>query len=57
MTPYAVYAMLGCARLGAVHSIVFAGFSADALRSRILDCECNVVVTGNVVSISFLCMV
>ena len=38
MTPYAVYAMLACARIGAAHSVVFAGFSAEALRTRILNC-------------------
>lgn len=47
MTPHAVYAMLACARIGAVHSVVFAGFSADALRSRIVDCGCSVVLTAD----------
>lgn len=47
MTPYAVYSMLACARIGAVHSIVFAGFSAEALRSRIVDCGCSVVITAD----------
>jgi acetyl-CoA synthetase len=39
MIPEAVYAMLACARIGAVHSVVFAGFSPDSLVSRILDGE------------------
>ena len=40
-------AMLACARIGAVHSVVFAGFSADSLRDRILDAECSVLVTAD----------
>ncbi|MGC6487828.1 MAG: acetate--CoA ligase, partial [Planctomycetota bacterium] len=47
MMPEAVYAMLACARIGAVHSVVFAGFSADALRDRIVDADCRVVLTAN----------
>ena len=47
MIPEAVYAMLACARIGAVHSVVFAGFSADALRDRIVDADCCVVLTAN----------
>lgn len=47
MTPYAIYAMLACARIGAVHSVVFAGFSAEALRSRVVDADCKVVVTAD----------
>ena len=47
MMPEAVYAMLACARIGAVHSVVFAGFSADALRDRIVDADCCVVLTAN----------
>ena len=39
------YAMLACARIGAVHSVVFAGFSSDSLRDRILDSECEVLLT------------
>ena len=39
MCPMAVVAMLACARIGAVHTIVFAGFSAQALRQRCEDCE------------------
>ena len=41
----AVAALLACARLGAIHSVVFAGFSAESLRDRVLDCECRVVIT------------
>jgi acetyl-CoA synthetase len=47
MIPEAVYAMLACARIGAVHSVVFAGFSADALRDRIVDADCRVVLTAD----------
>ena len=45
MIPEAVFAMLACARIGAVHSVVFAGFSASALAGRIQDCGCNIVLT------------
>ena len=47
MIPQAAYAMLACARIGAVHSVVFAGFSADALRSRIVDSGAKLVVTAD----------
>jgi len=47
MVPDLVYAMLACARIGAVHSVVFAGFSADSLRDRIIDAGAKVVVTAN----------
>ena len=47
MTPELAYAMLACARIGAVHSVVFAGFSAESLRDRILDAGCKVVFTAN----------
>ncbi len=47
MIPELPYTMLACARIGAVHSVVFAGFSADSLRDRILDAGCRVVVTAN----------
>ncbi len=43
----ASYAMLACARIGAVHSIVFGGFSPDALKDRIQDSDCQVVITSN----------
>ena len=47
MIPEAVIAMLACARIGAPHSVVFGGFSAEALHSRILDAEAKVVVTAD----------
>jgi acetyl-CoA synthetase len=47
MIPEAVFAMLACARIGAVHSVVFAGFSASALAGRIQDCDCKVVITSD----------
>ena len=43
----ASYAMLACARLGAIHSVVFAGFSPEALKDRILDSECKIVITAD----------
>ncbi len=45
MIPEAAYAMLACARIGAVHSIVFGGFSPDSLADRIMDCDSNLVIT------------
>jgi acetyl-CoA synthetase len=47
MIPEAVVAMLACARIGAPHTVVFGGFSADALSSRILDCGVEVVITAD----------
>ncbi|MFO6464019.1 acetate--CoA ligase [Jannaschia sp. KMU-145] len=47
MIPEAAYAMLACARIGAVHSIVFAGFSADALAARVQGCDAKVVITAD----------
>ncbi|MBW1758383.1 MAG: AMP-binding protein [Deltaproteobacteria bacterium] len=47
MIPELAYTMLACARIGAVHSIVFGGFSAEALRDRIIDAEAKLVVTAN----------
>ncbi|MFN3828217.1 MAG: acetate--CoA ligase [Micavibrio sp.] len=47
MVPEAVYAMLACARIGAVHSVVFGGFSPDSLKDRILDCDSKVVITAD----------
>lgn len=47
MIPEAAYAMLACARIGAVHSIVFAGFSPEALAGRIIDCESTFVITSD----------
>jgi acetyl-CoA synthetase len=47
MVPEAIVAMLACARLGVMHSVVFAGFSATALSDRILDCDARVVITAD----------
>jgi acetyl-CoA synthetase len=47
MIPEAAYAMLACARIGAVHSVVFGGFSPDALAGRISDCESRFVITAD----------
>ncbi len=47
MIPEAAVAMLACARIGAVHSIVFGGFSPDALKDRIVDADCRVVITSD----------
>jgi len=47
MIPETVTAMLACARLGAPHTVVFGGFSADALRGRVLDCDAKVVITAD----------
>jgi acetyl-CoA synthetase len=47
MIPETVIAMLACARIGAPHTVVFGGFSADALRTRILDCDARVVITAD----------
>ncbi|SMF33368.1 acetate--CoA ligase [Desulfovibrio gilichinskyi] len=47
MVPEQIIAMLACARIGAVHSIVFAGFSSISLQSRILDCEAKVLITSD----------
>jgi acetyl-CoA synthetase len=47
MIPEAAYAMLACARIGAVHSVVFAGFSPDSLAGRIQDCGSDIVITSD----------
>ena len=47
MIPEATYAMLACARIGAVHSVVFGGFSPDSLRDRILDSDCQKLITAD----------
>jgi acetyl-CoA synthetase len=47
MIPEAAIAMLACARIGAIHSVVFGGFSPDALAGRIIDCKSNVVITAD----------
>jgi acetyl-CoA synthetase len=47
MIPEAAYAMLACSRIGAVHSVVFGGFSPDSLAGRIIDCDSKVVITAD----------
>ena len=47
MIPELTFAMLACARIGAVHSVVFGGFSAEALRDRIIDARCRLLITAN----------
>lgn len=47
MIPAAVYAMLACARIGAVHNVVFGGFAPDSISDRILDSECEFVITAD----------
>ena len=47
MIPESAYAMLACARIGAIHSVVFAGFSPDALANRINDCDAKMVITAD----------
>ncbi len=47
MIPEAAYAMLACARIGAVHSVVFGGFSPESIKDRILDSDCKIVITAD----------
>ena len=47
MIPEAAYAMLACARIGAIHSVVFGGFAPDSLRDRIIDCGSSTIITAN----------
>jgi acetyl-CoA synthetase len=47
MIPELAYMMLACARIGAVHSIIFGGFSAESISGRILDCESEFVITAD----------
>jgi acetyl-CoA synthetase len=47
MIPELAYSMLACARIGAIHSVVFAGFSSNALSTRINDCECKLTITSD----------
>ena len=47
MIPEAAYAMLACARIGAIHSVVFGGFSPESLKDRILDSDCESVITAD----------
>ena len=46
-SPEAVYAMLACTRIGALHSVIFAGFSMDAIRTRIVDAKSKIVITAS----------
>lgn len=47
MIPEATITMLACARIGAVHSVIFGGFSADAIQNRVLDADCKIIITAN----------
>ena len=47
MIPEAAYSMLACMRIGAIHSVVFGGFSPEAISSRILDSDCQYVITAD----------
>jgi len=47
MIPELAISLLACARIGAIHSVIFAGFSASALSARILDCDCKLVITAD----------
>src|SRR5690606_29886504 len=47
MIPETAYAMLACTRIGAIHSVVFGGFSPESLASRIKDCDSKVVITAD----------
>ncbi len=47
MIPELAISVLACARIGAIHSVIFAGFSADSIRDRVLDCEANLVITAD----------
>ena len=47
MIPEVTYAMLACARIGAIHSIIFGGFSTESIKARVLDAECQVIITAD----------
>jgi acetyl-CoA synthetase len=47
MIPELTYSVLACARIGAIHSVVFGGFSSESLKGRVLDAECKIVITAN----------
>jgi acetyl-CoA synthetase len=47
LVPEAAIAMLACARIGATHTVIFGGFSAEAVRDRVNDCECKIVITAD----------
>jgi len=48
MIPQACYAMLACARIGAIHSVIFGGFSPNAIADRIIDCDAKLILTANI---------
>src|SRR5207248_5632631 len=47
MIPEAAYAMLACARIGAIHSVIFGGFSPDSIAGRVQDCESRIIITAD----------
>lgn len=47
MVPEAAYAMLACARIGAVHNVIFGGFSPDSIKNRVVDCDAKLIITAN----------
>ncbi len=47
MIPEAVYAMLACARIGAIHSVIFGGFSPSSIRDRLIDCDSHIIITAD----------
>ncbi|UCG50539.1 MAG: acetate--CoA ligase [Candidatus Latescibacterota bacterium] len=47
MVPELIISVLACARIGAVHTVIFAGFSADSIRDRVLDCQARLIITSN----------
>jgi acetyl-CoA synthetase len=48
MTPEIVIAVLACARMGAVHNVIFGGFATDSIRGRIQDCQAKYVITSDI---------
>ena len=47
MIPELIFAVLACARIGAVHSVIFAGFSSESIRDRVEDCQARMVITAD----------
>ncbi|TNF69869.1 MAG: acetate--CoA ligase [Gammaproteobacteria bacterium] len=47
MIPEATFAMLACSRIGAVHSVIFAGFSPESIKQRLIDCDCHLIITAD----------
>src|SRR3546814_6788781 len=47
MIPEAAFAMLACTRIGAIHSVVFGGFSPDSIAGRVQDCDSNIIITAD----------